>query len=63
MLKGTSFIGSADLLEAAGVYLNLTPVQVARCIDSVGIGVLNPANMERLTAPGRNFSINLVWDI
>src|SRR5690606_25849169 len=25
--------GSADLLEAAGVYLNLTSVQVARCID------------------------------
>lgn len=32
--------GSADLLEAAGVYLNLTPVQVARCIDSVGIGFM-----------------------
>src|SRR3546814_20138138 len=30
--------GSADLLEAAGIYLNLTPVQVARCIDNVGIG-------------------------
>ncbi|HEY0289631.1 MAG TPA: anthranilate phosphoribosyltransferase [Pseudomonas sp.] len=32
--------GSADLLEAAGVYLSLTPVQVARCIDSVGIGFM-----------------------
>jgi anthranilate phosphoribosyltransferase len=32
--------GSADLLEAAGVYLNLTPVQVARCIDSIGIGFM-----------------------
>ncbi|CAD5201960.1 TonB-dependent hemin, ferrichrome receptor @ Iron siderophore receptor protein [Pseudomonas sp. FEN] len=35
-----------------------------RGYDSVGeAGVLNPANLERLTAPGRNFSVNLVWDI
>ncbi|MBF7144246.1 MULTISPECIES: anthranilate phosphoribosyltransferase [Pseudomonas] len=32
--------GSADVLEAAGVYLNLTPVQAARCIDSIGIGFM-----------------------
>ncbi|WP_417663107.1 anthranilate phosphoribosyltransferase [Pseudomonas sp.] len=32
--------GSADLLEASGIYLNLTPEQVARCIDSVGVGFM-----------------------
>ncbi|MDP3815331.1 anthranilate phosphoribosyltransferase, partial [Pseudomonas sp.] len=32
--------GSADLLEAAGVYLNLTPEQVARCVESVGVGFM-----------------------
>jgi anthranilate phosphoribosyltransferase len=32
--------GSADLLEAAGIYLQLTPVQVARCIDTVGVGFM-----------------------
>lgn len=32
--------GSADLLEALGVNLDLTPEQVARCIDEVGIGFL-----------------------
>ncbi|MGB8647008.1 MAG: anthranilate phosphoribosyltransferase [Anaerolineae bacterium] len=32
--------GSADLLEALGVNLDLTPAQVARCIDEVGIGFL-----------------------
>ena len=32
--------GSADVLEAEGVYLNLTPVQAARCIDSIGIGFM-----------------------
>ncbi len=37
-VSGTS--GSADVLEAAGVNLELTPVQVARCIEEVGIGFL-----------------------
>ncbi len=32
--------GSADLLEAAGVNLQLTPEQVAQCIEEVGIGFL-----------------------
>ena len=32
--------GSADFLEAAGVRLELTPEQVARCIEEVGIGFL-----------------------
>ncbi|AYC31347.1 anthranilate phosphoribosyltransferase [Pseudomonas cavernae] len=32
--------GSADLLEAAGIYLELTPEQVKRCIESVGVGFM-----------------------
>ena len=32
--------GSADVLEAAGVDLDLTPTQVARCIRDVGLGFL-----------------------
>ncbi len=32
--------GSADVLEAAGVNLDLTPEQVAECIDEIGIGFL-----------------------
>jgi anthranilate phosphoribosyltransferase len=32
--------GSADLLEAAGIYLNLTPEQIARCVNEVGIGFM-----------------------
>ncbi len=32
--------GSADLLENAGVNLELTPDQVAKCIEEVGIGFL-----------------------
>ena len=32
--------GSADLLEAAGVKLDLTPEQVKRCIDTTGVGFM-----------------------
>jgi anthranilate phosphoribosyltransferase len=32
--------GSADLLEAADIRIDLTPVQVARCVDKVGVGFL-----------------------
>ena len=34
----SSFSGSADVLEALGVSINLTPEQVGTCIDEVGIG-------------------------
>ena len=35
-----------------------------RGYDSVGeAAVLSPANLDRLTEPGRNFAINLIWDI
>ncbi|RMU45511.1 hypothetical protein ALP29_100239 [Pseudomonas syringae pv. avii] len=35
-----------------------------RSYDSVGeAGVTGPANLDRLTQPGRNFAINVIWDI
>jgi anthranilate phosphoribosyltransferase len=36
--------GAADLLETAGVRLDLNPEQVARCIDSVGLGFMFALN-------------------
>ena len=36
----TSKSGSADLLEALGVNINLTPEQVGQCINEAGIGFL-----------------------
>ena len=36
----SSSSGSADVLEAAGVKLDLNPAQVAACIDRVGVGFL-----------------------
>jgi anthranilate phosphoribosyltransferase len=38
--KASSKCGSADLLQALGVNLELNPEQVAQCIDEVGIGFL-----------------------
>jgi len=36
----SSSTGSADLLEAAGINLNLSPEQVAKCINELGIGFM-----------------------
>jgi anthranilate phosphoribosyltransferase len=38
--SNTSRCGSADLLEALGVSIELTPEQVGRCIDEVGFGFM-----------------------
>ncbi|HUN23712.1 MAG TPA: anthranilate phosphoribosyltransferase [Anaerolineales bacterium] len=38
--SASSRCGSADVLEACGVVLNLTPEQVAVCIQEVGIGFM-----------------------
>ena len=40
----TAKSGSADVLEAANVNLNLNPDQVARCIEEVGIGFMFAQN-------------------
>lgn len=36
----SSACGSADVLEAAGVNLDLTPEQVKRCVEEIGVGFL-----------------------
>lgn len=41
----TSLTGSADVVEALGVNLQLTAAQVGRCIDEVGIGFLYAPNL------------------
>ena len=38
--KASSASGSADVLEAAGVNITLSPPQIARCIREVGVGFL-----------------------
>lgn len=43
--SATSQCGSADVLEALGVNLNLAPEKVGRCIDDIGIGFLFARNL------------------
>lgn len=43
--SASSLCGSADVLEALGVNLDLSPEKVARCIDQIGIGFLFARNL------------------
>lgn len=59
--------GSADVLEALGVRLDLTPTQMARTIDEVGIGFLfaprlHPA-MKYAIGPRREIGIRTVFNV
>ena len=40
----SSTCGSADILEKLGVNVNLTPQQVAHCVDSIGVGFMFAPN-------------------
>ncbi len=40
----SSTCGSADVLEKLGVNINLTPEQVGRCVDTIGIGFMFAPN-------------------
>ena len=59
--------GSADVLEALGVKLELTPDQVRRCLDQAGIGFMfapafHPA-MRFAAGPRREIGIRTVFNI
>jgi len=63
----SSRCGSADVLEALGVRLDLTPDQVAACIDAVGIGflyapALHPA-MKHASGPRREMGVRTVFNV
>jgi anthranilate phosphoribosyltransferase len=63
----TSSTGSADLLEAAGVNLNLTPEQVARCIQEVGVGfmfaVAHHGAMKHAIGPRKELAMRTVFNM
>jgi anthranilate phosphoribosyltransferase len=59
--------GSADVLEAAGVRLDLTPSQVAACIDRVGVGFLfaprHHGAMKHAIGPRQEMGIRTVFNL
>jgi anthranilate phosphoribosyltransferase len=63
----TSRAGSADVLNALGVRLDLPPEQVARCIDEAGIGFCFAVNhhpaMRHAIGPRRELAARTVFNI
>jgi anthranilate phosphoribosyltransferase len=59
--------GSADVLEAAGVNLNLSPEQVALCIEETGVGFLfaplHHGAMKHAAAPRRELGIRTMFNL
>ena len=59
--------GSADVLEAAGVNINLTPEQVARCVNEVGVGFmfapLHHSAMKHAIGPRREMGVRTIFNL
>ncbi len=63
----SSQCGSADVLEAAGVRLELSPAQVARCIEELGVGFLfaplHHSAMKHAVGPRREMGVRTVFNL
>ena len=63
----SSSSGSADVLEAAGVKLDLTPAQVAACIDQVGVGFLfapqHHSAMKHAIGPRKEMRVRTLFNL
>ncbi len=59
--------GSADVLEAAGVKLDLSPDQVAECINNIGIGFmfapLHHGAMKHAIGPRKELGVRTIFNL
>lgn len=59
--------GSADVLEAAGANIMLSPEQVARCIENTGVGFLFALNhhraMKHAIGPRREMIVRTIFNV
>ena len=59
--------GSADVMEALGVNINLTPEQIGRCVDEVGIGFMfapaHHAATRHATPVRRELGVRTIFNI
>jgi len=59
--------GSADLLEQAGVVLGITPEQVIRCIDQIGVGFMfaqtHHSAMKHAIGPRKEMKTRTIFNI
>lgn len=63
----SSTCGSADVLEALGVNVNLSPAEVAKCVDEVGIGFMFAPNhhsaMKHAAPVRRELGIRTIFNL
>lgn len=63
----SSSTGSADVIEAAGIQLDITPAQVARCVEALGVGFMfAPAHhsaMKHAIGPRREIGQRTLFNI
>lgn len=59
--------GSADVLEAAGVNLDITPGQVAQCINEVGVGFMfapkHHGAMKHAIGPRKEMAVRTLFNV
>lgn len=59
--------GAADLLETAGIRLDLSPAEVARCVREVGLGFMFSVNhhgaMKHAIEPRRDLGLRTIFNI
>lgn len=59
--------GSADVLEAAGVKLELNPTQVAQCVEQIGIGFMfapiHHSAMKHAIAPRKELGVRTFFNV
>ncbi len=63
----SSSSGSADVLEAAGVNLDISPQQVKHCIETVGVGFMfaqkHHGAMKHTIAPRREMAVKTIFNL
>ncbi len=63
----SSSSGSADLLEASGVNLSLSPAQIGRCIDEVGVGFMfapqHHSAMKYAIGPRKEMALRTIFNV
>lgn len=59
--------GSADVLEAAGVNLELSPEQVAACVNDIGVGFMfapmHHSAMKHAIGPRREMAVRTIFNV
>ena len=59
--------GSADVLEVAGVNLDLTPEQVAQCVNEIGVGFMfapkHHSAMKHAIGPRKEMAVRTIFNV